>query len=269
MKKVFILLWIFLPFFTQYAYSQNAPISTVGTITSSGTTAIVPITAINFINIGSCNLELLYNPAVVSVTAVTTGPLLGGGLSTDLSVPGIISLGWFTYPGVTLADNSVVFNIAFTKVAGCTSAITWLYDGYSCVWYNGNFALLNDIPTENYYINGSITFISSLVADFTAANTAPPKNTTVQFTDLTTGCPASWAWSFNRPSVIYVNGTNANSQNPQVQFTEGGLYTVTLVASNGLGSNTKVKTGYIRAGTAGLWAGVGRQRPTGITGWFR
>ena len=61
-------------------YAQNAPITTAGTIVSNGSTAIVPITATGFTNIGSCNLKLTYDPAIATPTAVTTGPLLGGSL---------------------------------------------------------------------------------------------------------------------------------------------------------------------------------------------
>jgi PKD repeat protein len=247
--------------------SQNAPISTVGTIITNGTMAIVPITAINFTNIASCNLKLLYNPAIVAVSSVTNGPGLGGYLSTDLNVPGTISLGWATYPGVTLPGNSVIFNISFTKVAWGSSAIMWSDNGISCIWSDGNFTELNDIPTSTYYLNGSVTFAGPVTADFTACNTIPPKNTTVQFTDLTTGGPTSWNWSFDRTSIVYVNGTNAHSQNPQVQFTDGGLYTVTLVASNAYYTDTKVKTGYIRAGTSGLWTGATSSDWTTLTNW--
>jgi PKD repeat protein len=234
--------------------ADNAPISTIGNVSTSGTTAVVPITAINFTNIASCNLEIHYNSAITTVTGVTTGPLMGGGYTITLN-PGIIYIAWYTFPGKTLADNSVIFNIACSKVTAGISPFTWLDNGTSCLWYNGNYDELNDIPQSTYYINGSVTYTGSLAADFSANNTTPPKNTTVQFTDLTTGGPTAWNWSFNPTSVVYVNSTSSTSQNPQVQFTIGGLYTVTLVASNSGSSDTKIKTDYIRAGSSGLWTG--------------
>lgn len=268
MKKIILVTGIILTMTVQNLISLNAPISTAGTITSTGTTATVPITATNFINIGTCDLKLLYDPALVSVTNVTTGPLLGGYFSLDLSVAGIIYIGWFTSPGKTLADNSVIFNIYFNKVAFGTSAITWSDNGHSCAYYDGNYDELNDIPAETYYLPGSVTFTLPIVANFTVNNTTPPKNTTVQFTDLTTNGPTSWEWSFTRSSnVIYVNSTNANSQNPQVQFTDGGLYTVTLVAHKAGLTSTKVKTDYIRAGTPGLWTGATSSVWSASTNW--
>lgn len=258
MKKIILLIWIILALTPEMLISQNAPISTVGTIVSNSATVTVPVMATNFSNIVSFNLRLLYNHTVLSISSVTAGPLLSGNLATDITHLDTISLGWFAYPAVTLPDNSVIFNINCTQVTGgCTSAITWSTDGY-CVWYgwyDNNILLLNDAPASTYYLNGSVTFAFPLVADFIAGNTTPPKYTDVQLTDLTTGCPSNWAWSFDRTSVIYVNGTNAQSQNPQVQFTDGGLYTVTLIVNNAYYTDRKIKTGYIRAGIPGLWTG--------------
>jgi PKD repeat protein len=83
------------------------------------------------------------------------------------------------------------------------------------------------------------------IADFTASSVSPPINTTVTFTDLSANIPTSWAWTFSPPSVVYMNSTNANSQNPQVQFTAVGPYTVSLTVTNVNGSDTETKTNYI------------------------
>jgi PKD repeat protein len=83
------------------------------------------------------------------------------------------------------------------------------------------------------------------VANFSASNTSPFVGETVIFTDLSNNAPTTWAWSFNPTSISYVGGTNANSQNPQVQFNSSGLYTVTLAVTNAYGSDSEVKTNYI------------------------
>lgn len=89
------------------------------------------------------------------------------------------------------------------------------------------------------------------VADFTADNTTPCVGSTVQFTDLSSGAPTSWAWSFSPSTVTYVGGTNSTSQNPQVQFNATGSYTVTLTATNAYGSDPEVKTAYIVVSSGG------------------
>jgi PKD repeat protein len=83
------------------------------------------------------------------------------------------------------------------------------------------------------------------IADFSASSVSPPINTTVTFTDLSANIPTSWTWSFSPSSVVYMNSTNANSQNPQVQFQTVGPYSVSLTASNANGSDTETKTNYI------------------------
>lgn len=83
------------------------------------------------------------------------------------------------------------------------------------------------------------------VANFMADNTAPCIGATVNFTDISTNTPTSWAWTFSPTSVTYVGGTTAASQNPQVQFSTVGPYTATLVATNGIGSDSEIKTSYI------------------------
>jgi PKD repeat protein len=83
------------------------------------------------------------------------------------------------------------------------------------------------------------------VADFGADNTSPVVNTSVYFMDFSTNNPTSWSWSFTPPSVVYVEGTSSTSQEPVVQFTAGGSYTVSLTATNGSGSDTETKSDYI------------------------
>lgn len=97
---------------------------------------------------------------------------------------------------------------------------------------------------EDYTLNVQTTS-GPPTANFSANNTAPYTSETVTFSDLSSNSPTSWAWSFNPAAITYVGGTNANSQNPQVQFNASGLYTVTLSVSNAYGSDAEVKTNYI------------------------
>ncbi|MCB9034580.1 MAG: PKD domain-containing protein [Chitinophagales bacterium] len=78
------------------------------------------------------------------------------------------------------------------------------------------------------------------VADFSASQTNINTGSSIGFTDLSSGSPTSWSWTFQ-------GGTPATStaQNPTVQYNTAGTYTVTLTATNANGSNTKTKTAYI------------------------
>ncbi len=90
------------------------------------------------------------------------------------------------------------------------------------------------------------------VAQFIANPTSLPISGTSQFTDQSTGSPTSWSWAITPATGwSYINATNANSQNPQVQFNVAGLYTVTLTVTNSAGSSTPLtKTNYIQVTAA-------------------
>lgn len=81
--------------------------------------------------------------------------------------------------------------------------------------------------------------------NFEVDNNLPCINSTVQFTDLSTGAPTSWQWSFTPNTVTFVGGTSATSQHPQVQFNEYGNYDVTLTATNGAGTTNMTNPSFI------------------------
>lgn len=68
----------------------------------------------------------------------------------------------------------------------------------------------------------------------------------VQFCDVSTGSPTSWAWDFGDGV-----GTS-NSQFPSYTYTSAGTYTVSLTVSNVGGSDTETKSQLIRVGTVGV-----------------
>ncbi len=90
------------------------------------------------------------------------------------------------------------------------------------------------------YVGGG----STVAADFSGTPLAIPVGGTVDFTDLSTGSPTSWSWTFT-------GGTPASStsQNPAgIQYNTAGIYTVSLTATNGTGSDTETKNNYITVG---------------------
>ncbi len=106
-----------------------------------------------------------------------------------------------------------------------------------------------------------------LVADFTADDLTPAKFTTVQFTSLSTGDPTAYSWSITPNTVLFVDGTDAGSPNPKVQFTNGGLYTIALTVTNDCYGDTETKVGYIRAGVHGLWIGTSSKEWNTASNW--
>ncbi|MFC1926726.1 PKD domain-containing protein, partial [Chloroflexota bacterium] len=78
------------------------------------------------------------------------------------------------------------------------------------------------------------------VTEFTATPTSGVTPLEVQFTDQSTGNVVSWEWDFG-------DGGTSTEQNPLHTYAAGGVYTVSLTATNPAGSNTQTKVDYITA----------------------
>jgi bacillolysin len=86
-------------------------------------------------------------------------------------------------------------------------------------------------------VTGTFTCNVAPIAGFNASNTKPCDGT-VQFKDLSSGTPTSWAWDFG-------DSQTATTQNPSHTYTADGTYTVKLTATNANGGTTETKTAYV------------------------
>ncbi|MDQ3192155.1 MAG: trypsin-like peptidase domain-containing protein [Bacteroidota bacterium] len=97
----------------------------------------------------------------------------------------------------------------------------------------GNNLYLDDI---NLY--GSSLFLES---GFTANDSVVCTGNCIDFTDLSTGTPSNWQWSFPGAST-----SSSTDQNPTgICYPTAGNYDVTLIVSNGNTADTLVKSNYI------------------------
>ena len=78
------------------------------------------------------------------------------------------------------------------------------------------------------------------VAAFTATPTYGTSPLTVQFTDQSTNTPTSRTWDFNNDGIV-----DSYDQNPSYAYATAGTYTVKLTATNAVGTDDEVKSGYI------------------------
>ncbi len=92
-----------------------------------------------------------------------------------------------------------------------------------------------------------LTITTSPVAEFSVNRTVGFTTDTFRFTDRTQNGAISWNWTFVPNNVAYLNGTNANSQNPIVLLNSATSYDITLTSTNPLGSNTITKLSYATA----------------------
>ncbi len=90
-----------------------------------------------------------------------------------------------------------------------------------------------------------------LRANFAANTVYPQKYSTVSFSDVSSGSPTSWYWTITPAMFNFTGGTSATSQDPKVQFTGAGDFTVTLTITYSGNSDSEIKTGYIHVSDCG------------------
>ncbi len=173
-------------------------------------------------------------PSALFTSNQTEVPVNCGVDFTDISSGGPISWEW-TFEGGTPAtsDEQNPTNIIYDEDGSFMVSLTV-----------ENSTGSNSIEIEDYITVGD--FVPEV--DFEADMVAFCSNSSVMLSDKSTACPNVWQWSFEPTTVTFVNGTGADSQNPEVLFDETGIYSVTLIATNEIGESTLTKTDYLYAG---------------------
>jgi PKD repeat protein len=101
-------------------------------------------------------------------------------------------------------------------------------------------------------------------ADFAVDRLSGFTTDTFRFVDMSSNGPNQWKWRFSPNNVAYLNGTDSTSQNPIVFLNSAINYTITLIATNAMGSNTRTKTSYVTAIAFGSPGCSGCPAPGGI-----
>ena len=111
--------------------------------------------------------------------------------------------------------------------------------GVDVINYSASYSGCGETGMTSYNCN------SAPIADFSGSPTSGCSSTlTVNFTDNCQYQPTGWEWSFPGGSP-----SSSTDQNPSgIIYNASGTYTVTLIATNGIGSDTVTKTDYIQVG---------------------
>jgi PKD repeat protein len=164
-----------------------------------------------------------------SETNFTATPTTGGipfeTSFTDLST-GIPTSWLWDFGDGNSTDNTLQDPVHLYTVSGVYNV------SLSIVNVNGSSTLMR----ENY-----VTAIDYPKANFTASPVSGRVPLKVAFHDTSYGIPTSWDWNFGDGII------DSNLQNPVYIYTSKGVYSVTLTATNSLGSNTTVISKYIIA----------------------
>ncbi len=181
-----------------------------------------------------------------TVTLTVTNPAGSASTSQVVRVSGALVAGFTKV--LAPADGVAEVTVTFTNTS--TGAITaWLWD-----FGDGTTSTLQAPPPKVYAAAGNYT-VSLTVTDaagsagtsqvvsvyrapaasfsMSAATGVPPL--AVNFTDTSTGNPASWLWDFG-------DGATSTLQNPGKTFAIAGAYTVTLTVTNPAGTDPSSQT---------------------------
>jgi PKD repeat protein len=109
-----------------------------------------------------------------------------------------------------------------------------VYVAIQCVSDNAFIFMIDDLEVKPHKT-------SMLSADFIASQTSIRAGQEINFTDESSGNPTSWTWSF--PGGF---PAGANQQDPaNIRYDFPGTYNVSLKISNGSGTDSITKSGYI------------------------
>lgn len=108
-----------------------------------------------------------------------------------------------------------------------------------------DFAAINAAGDTIWATPGAGCGVPAPVAEFIANNTAIQVGQTVTFTDLSTGNPTSWQWTFEGGSPATFNGQNP----PAIIYNAAGTFDVSLTVTNEGGTDTETKVNYITVST--------------------
>jgi PKD repeat protein len=161
-------------------------------------------------------------------------------------------------PSVKLFTDTVVASASVTASPGLFSISypegkkLWAYPGEIPIRISSNNAPVGDYvvtitatgsngtPVHKRTVTLRIVAAVAPTASFTASNLTPCEGQNVSFTDLSSGPPSSWQWSF--PGG---NPSSSTEQNPTVVYNQAGTYSVSLTVLNQMGTNTVTLNDYI------------------------
>ncbi len=204
---------------------------------------------------GSPGVSSMQNPAVVYNTPGTYTVVLeatNGSGSNTLTQTSLIVINDSPTAGFTPSISGLIATFANSST-GATS--------YSWDFGDGNMSTMAN-PSHTYTSGGSYTVVLTATnacgsqqftqvisvggapsAAFTSTTANGCSPLSITFSDMSSGAPSSWSWSFP-------GGTPSNStlQNPTIVYSNPGTYDVTLSATNAIGSNSSMQMSYVVVG---------------------
>jgi PKD repeat protein len=150
------------------------------------------------------------------------------------------TIGWQTCNVNGNTCDSVLDNVQnFMDYAYCAKMFTLGQKARARACLHSSISNRNNLwTTANLTATGLSGSLPLCQAHFTTPRQIYCAGNNIQFTDASYHEATQWSWDFG-------DGNISTLQNPQHAYSNPGLYTVSLTASNGISTVTTVKTGYM------------------------
>ena len=184
---------------------------------------------------------------VCSFTASTTSATKGQTvILSNTSTNGAKTFKWTISPSTYALLNN-------TRLTDSVVYLSFSQTGtYSVKLWVSNQSGADSLLKSNHIVISAVT--APPVVDFSASKTNPITNEVISLIDLSTNTPTSWKWRISPGDFIWMNGTDSTSKIPNVKFTNGNNFTITLIAYNLEGSNYLTKVDYIKVNGSSISA---------------
>ncbi len=194
---------------------------------------------------------------IISFALVTTT-----GCSNDDSTPDVEVVASFSANQTTIeTGQSIQISDAST---GNPTSWSWSFEGGSpsssseqnpTVTYSGtgvfdvSLTVLNGSSEDTFLREDYITVTpEEIVAAFNFNTSTVLESGSIQFSDVSSGEPTEWNWTFEGGSP-----STSTEQNPEVVYEKAGVYNVSLTASNGSSTNTITEEKLIHVTCTGIY----------------
>jgi len=231
-----------------------------------GTTSAVQNPSHSFATPGFYKVTLTGGNSSGSKSVARTISVASSNTITNSSSPASLVASFNYSPSSPVAGQAVQF---LDKSTGSPTSWQWNFgDGSTSTVQNPSHSFIAAASfsvtltaansTGSKAISQTVTVVPSFAASFTYSPIQPVAGQAVQFTDTSTGSPASWLWNFG-------DGTPSTAQNPSHSYATETSYNVSLTVSNSTGSKSVSQAIIVGSGdgsTGTYWVS-----PTGAATW--
>ena len=139
-------------------------------------------------------------------------------------------------------DAAFAANYSRTEINDETNPSSFLQDG------SPGGLNIRDISALGDSMTFTVDFYGIPAPEFSASKQLACVGEEIQLLDKSFGMPEESKWIISPQSYSFTNDCNDSTQNPTLLFHEEGLYDITLISSNNMGTNTITIQAFIKVG---------------------